>query len=87
MTSILNTNPFGFVFALGVVGFDFGCDFFLDEPYRKSSASRSFFEESFVRPVVSTVRAVGAAGTVPVGDLGVGEVRPSPPPNKRSIYN
>jgi len=50
----------------------------------KSSASRFFFEASFVRPLASTARAVGALGT-PTGDLlGVVGVRPSAPPKYRS---
>lgn len=84
ITSILSTSPFGFPVVLGFVGLGFGCFFLELAPKRKSSASRSFLEVSFVRPVLSTVRATGAAGTVVVGDLGSAVKSPSFPPNNRS---
>jgi len=72
---MLNTRFFGFVADLEVAGFGFG--FFFPAPGRNSSASRSFFEASLVRPVVSTVRAVGAGGTAE-GDFGALGVSASP---------
>ena len=57
-------------------------------PPKRRSLSRSFLEVSLVRPVGSTVRAVGAAGTAVVGDLGAeeDEDRDSPEPKYLSNY-
>ena len=69
----MNPLPLPFAPPAGAGAFCFGAGFFLPPPKIRSS-SRSFLEVSLVRPVGSTVRAVGAAGTVAlVGDLGVEE--------------
>ena len=69
--------------ALAFAGFAFG-SFFLATP-NQSSPPLSFLETILVSPVVSTVRAVGGAGT-PLGDLGTVDGA-SLPPKSRSSYD
>ena len=49
-------------------------------------SSRSFLEASFVRPVVSTVRAVGAAGMAIACESGVEDGNDCPEPKYLSNY-